>query len=187
GDIFLVHKVTDLATKKDYYPDVFQSSFREISIVTSDTPVFDSSIFKEKVFVDMESSGFFEASSVFFGPDRIFIIKILSDFLEKNSITKNLIRRLVKENVLKIEDFLNRRVLSSKTNPTEESNLLSKKISENFQFTKTQSIQLNKKIISYNVRNKKLPGFLNKYIDKKTGSKQEGKTLLKEIFSALEE
>ncbi|MCC6274273.1 MAG: hypothetical protein IT569_00290, partial [Leptospiraceae bacterium] len=156
------------------------------AITTSDIPVFDKSIFEKNTLVDMEASGFFEAASFFVKPDRIHIIKILSDYMEKERITREFVQNLMKKNLEAIENYLEKLDHSKKEFSAGAITSLCEKLTGHFQLTTTQSVQLKKKITAYMVRNNELPVFLSDYADKKTESKASTKILLGEIFSKLD-
>ncbi|MCW7494305.1 phosphorylase [Leptospira sp. 2 VSF19] len=95
GDHFWIHKVTDAATGKDFYPDrIINSQFKN----ETNLKTFDRPITKEKKIdrfftlteheldgvnlVDMEGSGFFAAASLYFPLENIAIAKVVSDHLE---------------------------------------------------------------------------------------------------------
>lgn len=76
GDIFLAHKIIDLATGKVFYPTIFSRphiSSIEISSVDklSDYPL--------NGLIDMEASGFFQAATSFITQEQLQVLKIVSD------------------------------------------------------------------------------------------------------------
>lgn len=95
GDFCWIHKITDAATKRDFYPDrIINSLFKkEINLTTFDRPITKEinidrflSLTKEELdgisLVDMEGSGFFEAASLYFPLENINVGKVVSDHLE---------------------------------------------------------------------------------------------------------
>ena len=101
--VYRIHKVTDLSSGRDYYPDLLiSSSAPEASLITggklySQNPVPDQisremlrselPVMKdEPVLYDMEASGIVQAASHFLAPHQIRILKAVSD--KGNTITK---------------------------------------------------------------------------------------------------
>ncbi|MBM9590404.1 phosphorylase [Leptospira sp. 201903075] len=95
GDFFWIHKITDVGSQRDFYPDrILNSKFKnETSLKTFDRPVTKEkvvdrflSLSKEELLdtslVDMEGAGFFEAASLYFPLENIALGKLISDHLE---------------------------------------------------------------------------------------------------------
>lgn len=95
GDFFWIHKITDVGSQRDFYPDrILNSKFKnETSLKTFDRPVTKEkvvdrflSLSKEELvdtsLVDMEGAGFFEAASLYFPLENIALGKMVSDHLE---------------------------------------------------------------------------------------------------------
>ena len=71
-------------------------------LISVDTPCLKV----ENSLVDMEASGFFEASFRFLPADSIFVLKVVSDICNPKQISKNYISSLMIKNSQKIIDFL---------------------------------------------------------------------------------
>ncbi|TGL12469.1 phosphorylase [Leptospira meyeri] len=97
GDYFWIHKITDAATKRDFYPDRVEKSVfaKETTLTTYDRPITKNktsdqflSLSQEELentqLIDMEGSGFFEATSLYFPLENISLGKLVSDHLEGN-------------------------------------------------------------------------------------------------------
>ncbi|MCW7489012.1 phosphorylase [Leptospira meyeri] len=97
GDYFWIHKITDAATKRDFYPDRVEKSIftKETTLTTYDRPITKNktsdqflSLSQEELentqLIDMEGSGFFEATSLYFPLENISLGKLVSDHLEGN-------------------------------------------------------------------------------------------------------
>ncbi len=81
GDLIVINQVIDHGSRRRYYPDMLlQHDLPEAEVETFDTPVVTPDAIENGV-VDMEAAGFFEAASRFVSPDRILIVKMISDFL----------------------------------------------------------------------------------------------------------
>ncbi|TGK28153.1 phosphorylase [Leptospira gomenensis] len=90
GESYLVNKVTDASTGKNYFPDIlFRSDLPESDLITYDKPVFADQISElPNTLVDMEASGFFQTSRKFFTSERIRIVKTVSDHFERIRTTE---------------------------------------------------------------------------------------------------
>jgi len=104
GEIFLINKIN-----KNLYPDILYSHpFNESEIICSDEVVTDGN-FK---LVDMESEGFFKASTKFLPLENIFILKIVSDnlvcFRPNDDFMDNLISPHLK-NIISFIDSLEKK------------------------------------------------------------------------------
>lgn len=95
GDFFWIHKITDAASGRDFYPDrIMGSQFKkETNLKTFDKPITKEkkvdrflSLTEEELdgvsLIDMEGSGFFEAASLYFPLENIAVGKVVSDHLE---------------------------------------------------------------------------------------------------------
>lgn len=91
GECYLIHKITDFSSHRDYYPDRFlREVLPEASLITGSIP-YDSGAAdpdlssllpldsNEPVLYDMEASGVMHAASAFLGPHQIVCVKIVSD------------------------------------------------------------------------------------------------------------
>ncbi|MCW7480762.1 phosphorylase [Leptospira kanakyensis] len=95
GDFFWINKISDVSSSKDFYPDrILNSNFKkETNLKTFDRPVtkekqrdrfisLNSEELENLNLVDMEGSGFFEATSLYFPLENIAVGKLVSDHLE---------------------------------------------------------------------------------------------------------
>lgn len=144
GTPLLVHKITDLETNRDYYPDIlFRHPFLESSLHTCDRPQDSESIIREGL-VDMEASGFFEAARVFAPLHRIVVVKVVSDYLEYAIPAKDQVVSWIATQMELIDstlqnaqkDFAERDILS------EDEMLILKGLTEKLRLTRSQQEQL---------------------------------------------
>lgn len=95
GDLFLINRVSHIISEDELYPDiVYDTSIYEAEILC--TPIAldqNSSLLKSYhkncpniILVDMESYGFIKAAFEFISPHQVLILKVVSDFLEPDSI-----------------------------------------------------------------------------------------------------
>lgn len=114
GDFFWISKLRDMATNKDYYPERWEESFykKEATLLCFDKPVstqanlsgfiyWDAKIWEEDqiTLIDMESVGFFVAAETYFPLENISMGKFVSDHLEGNFCTPDLVDKLVSPHV----------------------------------------------------------------------------------------
>lgn len=92
GTIALIHRIHDLSSGRDYYPDIISSSLKqEASLITggrigsfspkdgeTDFNALAKLIHDETVY-DMESAGIFQAGSLFLSPHQMRFIRVVSD------------------------------------------------------------------------------------------------------------
>lgn len=77
GEFFLVHKITDVATRGVFFPMAqFCQAFSSGELLTVDAPQAEYPI---QELVDMEGSGFFQAATSLVTQEQIQAVKIVSD------------------------------------------------------------------------------------------------------------
>jgi nucleoside phosphorylase len=86
GSAFGIKKVVDFATNKRYFSD-YCYPFEIKDIITVDKPL--EYPIKDNL-IDMESSGFFEASFKFLPANKIALIKVVSDYCNTKEFNKNI-------------------------------------------------------------------------------------------------
>lgn len=107
GNIFLINRIKDNETKRDFYPDILiEHPFEESDIETFSYPVVKPGLMSAKL-CDMESSGFYQAASKYMQTHQIYLLKIVSDRIGVDTIDKNLVYNVVKNNMDKIDKFIN--------------------------------------------------------------------------------
>lgn len=106
GTLALINKIIDKETQREFYPDILViNHFLETQITTLNNPCKDSTQIETEL-VDMESSAFFVASSKFFSPHQIVVLKIVSDNLDIDFIKKEFVSSLVANHFNEIVEFL---------------------------------------------------------------------------------
>jgi nucleoside phosphorylase len=103
GKLFIVDKIVDLTTNSTYILNT--SNTRKISLSSSPTPVDNGFNIKTDL-VDMEASGFIEASLRFVPKDAIIIIKIISDHLKGEIPKKEFVKSLFSTNINTIKELI---------------------------------------------------------------------------------
>ena len=88
GDICLINKLTNMDSKRTFYPDmIIKTDIQEASIVTG-SRLLDNGSFTGGELYDMEAAAFYEAAAEFTSPDKIHILKLVSDMGEASSVTR---------------------------------------------------------------------------------------------------
>ena len=86
GSLFEINKITDITTKKRYYPSTISTSFNETSLLTHATPCNN---YPQNEIVDMEACGFYIAASRFICNEQIGILKVVSDNDDNSRLALN--------------------------------------------------------------------------------------------------
>ena len=200
GKLLVMHKITDMDTGRDFYPDVFlDTTFCRESLCCYSKPVRREDISEDKnVFCDMESSGIMEVARKFTYAHQVLILKVVSDYLTPENLNKELLLNYICQNMLYIEQAINQiQQLNDSCSKfscgfptsgrllTNEENIILKLISDNLRFTEAMQ-----QIIVKKVKNSKIKGFeplniLKFYIDIKVNTKIEGKKLFEQIIERL--
>ncbi len=108
GSAFLCNKIHEQGTGRCYYPDMcYTHPFHEDSIVSCQSIVnHTSNIYLPETLVDMEAAAIFQAGSVFYRPDQMFFVKVVSDHLEDKRIKPERITCLMQENLSSITGWM---------------------------------------------------------------------------------
>ena len=102
GEIFLVKKIIDHSTKKNWFPAItFNSDFNQKECKTFEKPNFSYS----KILHDMELSAFYEICSRFSSNELIHSLKIVSDNKFKKDFNTDNLLYLFKKNILSINQL----------------------------------------------------------------------------------
>lgn len=92
GMLYAVHRIHDLSSGRDYYPDLIPlSACPEAMLYTGAKPYHGDSWQMEDaqepvVLYDMEAAGIVHAASMFLSPHRIRVLKLVSDFGEREKL-----------------------------------------------------------------------------------------------------
>lgn len=128
GNMFLVNKVTDYDSGRDFYPDnLVRVDLLQKALLTVGKPLVLKNEDKEglhsvysiknsrfwtnqndanELLIDMEGSAFFETASFFVPVHRIFLLKMVSDNFNQKVLDKTIIQQLLKKQINQINDFV---------------------------------------------------------------------------------
>ena len=82
GEMYLINKITDGITGRDFYPDMLcESDIGEHALISAAEPVKAGSVCDETDFMlyDMEAASVFQAAKYYLGPSKTAFIKLVSD------------------------------------------------------------------------------------------------------------
>ncbi len=147
GTPFLIHRIKDVSSQRTYYPDILaRHPWKEASLETHGRAVTQAD--QPDSLVDMEASGFFHAARSWLAPHRIAVLKIVSDYLEGSSLSKDVIVKWVQEQIENIDCFLTSLPELNPELPSLPDNLhfLADQIQSRWELTATQGHLLNTSI-----------------------------------------
>lgn len=102
GELFIVNKVTDKASGRDYYPDmIYKTGLPERALVTLSEP---ATTIEGDLLCDMEGAAVFEAASLFTAPHRIMLLKIVSDSGDSSKVSRDYVTDLIASKAEKISE-----------------------------------------------------------------------------------
>jgi purine-nucleoside phosphorylase len=173
GDIALINKIDN------FYPDILRNHFfKEASIHCSEKVVTEDININSDL-VDMESEGFFRASSKFLTIDKIFLIKVVSDYLECFIPTDEFLKSILDSKI----EILNQFIESLNVNKNEQELIDEKKLGElinKFRLTHSQTNELKNRITYFNLNNKNI-NYENLLEIEHTNKKENFKRLMNEL------
>ncbi|WP_416176558.1 hypothetical protein [Clostridium sp.] len=189
GSAILMNKIIDNGTGREFYPDLLYSHpFEEGCLESFDAPVKDKCNIKGS-FVDMEGAAFFQSVSIFMPPHRIFCIKVVSDYLNNEKVTRYDVSHLIKINIDKINNW----IVSIRDKTSKPKDILEEKdmdyineIVNNFKLSVTMQHELRKLAENYKIMNENLILALEPFTQIYCTSKQEGKIYFEQLKRQLE-
>ena len=107
GDLYVCHKITEQATGKTFYPDIlYRHPWKERELVTGMQPLQRAAA--HGALYDMEAAAVYQAGIRFFSPDRMFFLKVVSDFgvAGQERMTAETLTGLLEQHVKEIAAFL---------------------------------------------------------------------------------
>lgn len=110
GTCFLCNQITDLATSRQFYPDLlYLHPFSEAALLTCPVPMQHIALppaVSSHLLFDMEASGIYQAGSTFLNQHQLLFLKVVSDFLTPESVTASSISQLMHTCQRPIFEFL---------------------------------------------------------------------------------
>ncbi len=197
GQLFVVHKITDADTGRDYYPDVLpETGLPRAELTTFPRPVFGpasegpSSDDGDRVLLlDMEAAGIMETSARFLETQQVLILKVVSDLLSPDGLTADLLKGYMEDKVSDLaktiqtvyeENLRYRKVLFA-----DEMNKLAE-IAAMLKFTKDMTRQLERILMKVCLSGGDAMPVLDEARTFTVFTKTEGKRVFEHIGSQLE-
>lgn len=182
GDVVVTNKVIDRTNEIEFYPDmVFAHSFKEGTLETFLHPCTKSDEMDGDI-ADMEGAGVVKAGSYFMDSSQIFVLKIVSDYLEfKNPID---VDHLIESNMIHIDSWLrdiDDFLKQSQCEYDEDERKTVEKFMERLRFTKSMESECLTLIKYWKLSGKNVNLLLGKYIGREIKEKKEVKKILDEI------
>ena len=188
GSLFLVHEIRDFSSKKRYYPDILTDfQIPGIAVTTFDTPITQdqiSQVSDKLEIVDMEASGFYESAIRYYSPDRIQVLKIVSDHLEGTRCTPDLVSDIFLQNKIQIQKIISHSPEKKEIINAEEL-LLLQQIAQTLKFTRTQWHMFLDFCKAYKIRTSNDFSILQKYLEMEVNNKTQNKGHFETIRSLL--
>lgn len=187
GQALAVHKITDATTGRDFYPELITDyGLEEGALTTFDRVVTEDTPLEPNVeLIDMEASGFFEAASYFLELDRIHILKVVSDHLNVNHVTREFVAGLITR---RVDDL--RKVLTLLPAPkaplfSPDELLDINRLVAHFRLTSTQQYQVLDWIRTSKVKGKFTVSLLEEFARTQPMGKSATKAILKNLHDHL--
>ena len=187
GTVVLPHTITSAVSKRKFFQDIItRHEFKEVSLLTSEQPLSDPTLLKTDC-VDMEAHGFYEAAASFLKTVQIYTIKIVSDHCSGEILEKDLISKLLEDNLDAVFEFVDSHHKAIRSSPVLNNNEreLLERLSKTLKLTAFQKNELANIAASFKIRKKLDLGFLSSYESLRPNSKQDSKVIFSKIQAAL--
>lgn len=159
GSIFLCNQIIDSTTQMTYYPDIlYQHPFSEATLITVPIQKVKKEMFPFYIenkpdlpsshtisLYDMEASGLYQAGITYLKQHQMLFLKIISDYLTPDMITKEKLSSLLSQALPSLLSFiltLLKRPIPEPKMITEKEAALLHSIAETFCFSVTMTEQL---------------------------------------------
>ena len=154
GKVYLIHKITDESTGRNHFPDrLFSASFEEASLITVDTGKTKENSQKDSLY-DMEGSGIFQAATQFLTTDRVHFLKVVSDHLEPETLTREKVHGWMKSSVPTVLEFVKSLPKLEKLKPLDQAEMdWLEGVRQDWNLTETQIHQLKDATIFFRLNN----------------------------------
>ena len=195
GGGYLVHKITDHDTLRDYYPDViYRHTFPEASLATYSHAASTAECQSERCqLIDMEASGIYAAATNYLEAHQIIFFKCISDAGSFEHLTPDLIAGFLLPYIAPLYDYGCQiaDALSRESNPvlTKKDEHCIVELSEAMHFSVTMQYQFRQLIYYAKLTGADIASYLNELQQglqlQPCHSKKEGKIYLERIRNEL--
>ena len=189
GELVFINKITDAATKRDFYPEIIlKHNLREASLTTFDNHVLKGRDPVSSDMVDMEASGFFPSASAFIPLENIYCLKLISDHLEDIKLDNPMIREKIETRMDALMGVINSgSKLNSRSTPIQGDDIsILNQLCEVLKLTITQRHQLQDYATGYIIRHQKGLDLLHPYCKQTVKNKADRNRLFKKITHGLQ-
>ncbi len=187
GEVFLVNRIVDAASEREFYPDILlRTELPERTVMTHDRIVAAHS---GQNLADMEAAGFYEAASMFLPPHRIGCIKVVSDLGDGNKVRPKEVEALfdVAADQIQTAVDLYRSMPVDRIDPLDaDGHEIVNELADALRLTVTQRHELFDLARGYVLRHEKLPDFAS-FVREEVDTKEQGKRLFESIRHILAE
>lgn len=190
GSIMLINKIVSHDSGKAFYPEILiKHPFFEGSIETFSKVVTSLDSMHEDL-IDMEAYGAFKAASVFLPLQNIYILKIVSDYIDTSSISKNDVTQYMAGSAPIIINFMDdiKKVFPRRKDMFSQNEYsLLNDIAVNLKLSECMKTEFNKLSKQYKIRHGNIDQILEPYLKIICKSKNEGKIYFAKLKSKLNE
>ena len=186
GSAFLVNKIVDNSTKREFFPDILvKHNFDEEYVETFDKPVSGD---HKSGLCDMEASGFFQASLKYMPSHAVHVIKIVSDNLEGTHVDVEAAENMIELKVKDIDSYINdiKQIMKKDKFFEDFEEIIIESAVKNLNLTESQQVILKKQSIGFKLRHGNLPDVKN-IIFGKVKTKNDCKKQFERLIGILSE
>ena len=185
GDVFLVNRIVDDVTKKEYFPDMlYDHGLAEKAVCTVTRPGY-----VEGFLTDMENSGIYAAGEKFFTADRMVFLKVVSDTGDAESVTNEILEMctygLLDKTGTMIDDLIER---SRGEGEDEELEERIERLAEDMRLSVTMTLGLKQLLRYMCIEGEGVSGLIDRIYRENVlpvTKKNEGKKIYDEIYEAV--
>lgn len=190
GELIYINRILDTGAQRSFYPDILiRHKLNEGCLATFDQAVESENILDTGIdLVDMEASATFQSACRFMTPDRIAILKIVSDHLQCGVLTKEFSRQLLEKNLNDILTFVDSFRSFCQDQPlslAEADYAIVSEVSAALRLTSAQQKILSSRVAMFRVNGGESLAALQNYRDFTVTSKPEAKKIFGEVLDVL--
>jgi hypothetical protein len=184
GHAVLINRIVDMDTDREFFPDIIvKHPFIEGTLKTFSKPVTQDL----SGFCDMEGSGFFQAASKFLSPDRIQLIKVVSDNFDGSVLHKDFVANLIGKHLDDLHNFITHMKKAYERIELIDSRdiKLIEDISQNLNLTESQKSLLKRIYVGSKLRNGHIPDSIEQFLNVRVEIKNESKREFTRLMDVL--
>lgn len=190
GSLLVANKITDMDTRRDYYPDIFcGDGLPLVPLQCFSKPVKAEDVQEQtELFCDMESAGIMEASKKFFYAHNILILKIISDYLAPERLDKAQLKSYIENNLPILGNVIDE--MRQLNNSLKELTLSEERksidsLGLSLRFTEAMKLILLKEVKKARINGLEPLSRLDSFYGLRADSKAEGKKIFEQIITEL--